>query len=254
MENKLEIYEKVIRNLYSYINLDEIIIHLDKNTHNFEIFDISKILSINEFSNIKEDSIKKGFHIIKILLNNDGSMTNFLKMLIENNNNNANSKKRFLKMDILENKNFDITNISNENYQFKSFFEQLQNSFEFKINSSKIIKRIIEFHFEEYDNKNRNNIMFGISFWDEEKFNRLYEKEEEKEKPIGVILKEKKIEFYKEIKNYFWEVNEVNENRNLKDVILIRISKFFKDNNIFFFLIETFEMKKLILLIDNLLK
>lgn len=91
--------------------------------------------------------------------------------------------------------------------------------------------------------------MYGISFWDEDKYNTLYEFEEEKNKQIGTILREKKIEFFKEIDNYFMRCEFFNNDN--EEIFFFRFTKFYRNQELFFFLIEIFSFDSLIKIIRN---
>jgi len=238
----------IIGNLYDNINFDEILFKIDIIKNKFENLVLD---NINMHSIETECSFKRIFNMIKLLIKNDGSMTNFLNIISENLN-------KQLKMDLIENKIYNSVNSiifdkNTENIKFEKFFENLQNKFNFNIRSNLIIKRVIEFYHEDRENIDKiekKNIMYGISFWDEEKYKSLYENDEERKKPLGLILREKKIEFFKDIENFYSEICE-NEERKVKDVIIIRVSKYYKEKNLFFFLFEIFELKKLFELLIN---
>ena len=271
--------KEIIGNYYN-LDITETLINIDCIKNRISNFHIKKYLKA-ENSQEKKNNILRNFSLILLMFDNDGSMTKTLSNLVENQEN-----KNFpikLKLNLLENKiyskieNFNKENIIDdnllnfeENYikiknnqNFFENFKSLQNKYLFEIESDTVIKRIIEFYYD-FPNSNENstnekiNLMYGISFWDEIKYNKLYESEINKKKPIGVILRESKIELYKEIEMYFCDKdelifdNKIGKNFLNKNVLIIRISKYYKDNEIFFFLIETFELNTLLNLFENL--
>lgn len=241
-DKKSTISNSIIGKLDNNVDLDKVLLSLDVNKNKIDNLDFNKLNLNITFSENDQKDYKKALNLLKLLLNNDGSMTNFLKIIIENKKSENSSK---LQMDLIENKIYDLEN----SLPFKNFIHNIQAKYGFIFNdseSNKVIKRIIEFYYEE--NKAKKHVMYGISFWVEDKYNSLYETEEEKKKPIGVILKEKKVEFFKEIENFYWREND--SKGSLDGITFIRISKFFRANKLFFFLIETFDFAQFIELLS----
>jgi len=234
----MEIYNNNLS--FNFLSLSRIEILIKEKIEYLKEYDQYKLEEYFSFLNKEEDKIwlKNSIKIIDLMLYNDGSMTNFLKILIEKN-------KKSLKLNLIQSEKFDKNETKDKIFENNFLFGILQEKYNLEIKSNKIIKRVIEFFTENNEKENEKNVlMFGISFWNEEKYNSLYSSENEKKIPLGVILREKKIEFYKETKNECIEIN--SENKEEKDLLILRLSKYYKENELYFFLIETFQVKKLI--------
>jgi hypothetical protein len=246
---------------YNFFNLSEIenilkynLIHIKK----YEELNLEEYFSLGnneEYSKYIKNSIK----IVDLMLYNDGSMTNFLKILVEKNTESIKQKIK-MKMNLIQCELFDNKE-NKEEFESKNYlFNLIKDKFIFDLNSNIIIKRVIEFYIEDEDEDkdkinekdlDKNVIMYGISFWNEEKYNLLYSSDNEKNIAIGIILRQKKIEFYKETYNYCIELNSEKNFGDQRDLLILRISKYYNNKELYFFLIETFQIKKLIDIIRN---
>jgi len=191
----MEIYNNNLS--FNFLSLSRIEILIKEKIEYLKEYDQYKLEEYFSFLNKEEDKIwlKNSIKIIDLMLYNDGSMTNFLKILIEKN-------KKSLKLNLIQSEKFDKNETKDKIFENNFLFGILQEKYNLEIKSNKIIKRVIEFFTENNEKENEKNVlMFGISFWNEEKYNSLYSSENEKKIPLGVILREKKIEFYKETKN-----------------------------------------------------
>lgn len=239
--------EKIKNNFsLNFLSLSEIEKLITKNIKNLKEYNQ---INLEEYFFILNEQIDKNWlensiKIIDLMLYNDGSMTNFLKILIEKN------KTETLKMNLIQSEIFNQDENKENELSNNFLISLLKEKFEFEIKSNMIIKRVIEFFTENEEKENRKNtIMYGISFWNQEKYNSLYSTESEKKIPLGVILREKKIEFFKETNNVCIELNPENENK--KDLLILRITKFYKEKELYFFLIETFQIKNLFKILEN---
>ena len=182
-----------------------------------------------------------------MFLYGDGSMTKNLKFLFPN------LKLEIVSKNMINNRNNDEKNfkeISGENIlksdeEFISIevLKKLKELMNFEILSENIIERKIIFYTEENflreDSKSEKSLkMVGLSFWDEEFYRKLYPNSEDENKPIGLIMIEKEIEFFKSIKNFIYETPE--------NKIIFRISTFKINKQTAFVLIEIFVDKALL--------
>jgi hypothetical protein len=137
----------------------------------------------------------------KWFLLNDGSMTKIMKILLA------------------ENYKFKLINYGRVEEEYKdqiicliqnncSFFQQNDGL------DGNIIKRQIKFFNGE------SLIMNAISYWDEDIYSKIYSNEEEQDKPLGSILIEKKVEYYKITENFLLQFKDYSE------VIVFRVSKY----------------------------
>jgi hypothetical protein len=236
---------KIYCNFLNLSNIENIIKNNLKLLRNYDEIELENYFYLRENQEYKKYD-KNTIKIIDLMLNNDGSMTNFLKVLVEKNTDSINKK---MNMNLIQCESFNqIENkevFESNNYLYKIMME----NFLFELSSKIIIKRVIEFYIEEKGNE-KNIIMYGISFWNEDKYNSLYSSDKEKNIPLGLILRQKKIEFYRETNNYCIELNL--ENENYRDLLILRISKYYNNQQLYFFLIETFQIKKLFNMIQTL--
>lgn len=158
---------------------------------------------INMLSVFFDNPNKFDFSLIKSklwksFLTNDGSVTKILTILFDNK----------LTLNLIYNENI-FDKKESDFCKLKEFIEKLAKT---KIESGNFIMRKINF-------LNNNDIkMIGISIWDEDAYNDIYNKESEYSKPMGLIFREKEIEYYRTIENYIVE-NETN-------FILLRLSNY----------------------------
>jgi hypothetical protein len=139
----------------------------------------------------------------KMFINNDGLMTICLKNLFDSG----------LRMELLGSNVIEINEFVND-------IEEIAGC---KFKSGLVVQRLIEFINED------SHLMYGLSYWDENVYNDIFQQDEGK--PIGIILQQKEVEFYRLMKYYL-----VNNN-------VIRISTYKMKGQLAFILLEIMGIK-----------
>jgi chorismate-pyruvate lyase len=140
----------------------------------------------------------------KLFISNDGLMTISMKNLFEDK-----LTMKLLKSSIVE-----------QNELVKELEDIVGNMFK----SKNIVERLVEFSADGI------NIMYGLSFWNDGIYDSIMQKDIDK--PIGLIMKEQEIEYYRNIKYYITKDNQP-----------IRISAYKIQRQLALILVEMFETK-----------
>jgi hypothetical protein len=178
---------------------------------------ILKYLKYLNYSN-KNDSNMKIIPMSQIknklwhcFLNNEGSMTKMMNCLFG---------EEELKFQLGYNKLLVEDSICQE------IVTCLENLLNCKIESKEIIARKITFSIQD------GIKMVALSFWNNDFYNNLYKNPEDENKPLGLLILEKEIEYYRYIENYIFNIKEGK--------IIFRLSKYKSNKTISFLLIEIF--------------
>lgn len=187
------------------------------------------LLKEEEYINLKNNYIINKLDAIKnklwkCFLENEGSMTKTLKYLFEND----------LKMEFLgENEiTYDDKLRYLENIMKCKLFENSND----KSEVNKFIERKILFK----NLQNNKTILHGISYWNKEDYNKIYS-ENNKDKPLGLLIREKEIEYSIKLNNYI--VKLPDDEKNTTQVY--RISSYKNKGKIQFILIEIIYCKEI---------
>lgn len=181
---------------------------------------------INFFREIQEKNRKDLISIKEIknplwrcFLSNDGSMTKMLSELYEGQ----------IKLDLICSEKILL---NKESGKYGHLLVHLLNHLFFKSNfkSQEVILRKIGFK-----NSDGKLIMIGLSVWDGEIYEKIYTQADDLNKPLGLIIREKQIEYYKEIENKFIY------NDSLDTIFIFRSSIYKMNNTMAFIILEIFE-------------
>jgi hypothetical protein len=77
--------------------------------------------------------------------------------------------------------------------------------------------------------------MIGLSYWNPDAYKKLFSNEEEESKPIGLLIIQKEMEYFKSIRNIIIQENEIK--------FIIRICKYKHSGILAFLLVEIFSEK-----------
>lgn len=176
-----------------------------------------------------------------MFLHSDGSMTKNMKFIFPE-----------LKLKLITNRHIDSIYTSNLEFNSKECEDtkisqeilfNLKIFVEFpQITSEKIVERKIIFYTDNHDDPTeidgQDIKMIGLSFWNEEFYKQLYNDKSDENKPIGLIMIEKEIEYFKTIKSFIY--NYENENKFIFRITIFKVHK-----KTAFVLLEIFDYIKL---------
>jgi hypothetical protein len=202
---------------------------------------LSCLLRMKKYQNNSNslEGIKNKFW--NLFLHSDGSMTKNMKFIFPE-----------LKFKLITNRQIETSNTSNLEFNTsdsedsrisQEILFNLNKFVEFShITSDKIVERKILFYTDNHNDHTEIDgldiKMIGLSFWNEEFYQQLYTDKCDENKPIGLIMIEKEIEFFKTIKSFIFNF----ENENL---FIFRITIFKVHKKTAFVLIEIFDYQKL---------
>ena len=202
---------------------------------------LSCLLRMKKYQNNSNslEGIKNKFW--NLFLHNDGSMTKNMKFIFPE-----------MKLKLITNRQIETSNTSNLEFNTsdsedtrisQEILFNLNNFVEFpQITSDKIVERKILFYTDNHNDHTEIDgldiKMIGLSFWNEEFHKQLYTDKSDENKPIGLIMIEKEIEFFKTIKSFIF--NFENENQFIFRITIFKVHK-----KTAFVLIEIFDYQKL---------
>jgi chorismate-pyruvate lyase len=194
---------------------------LSLNNLNDDEFLVNFFMNNNSLEKFKIENLNN--KLWKCFMTNDGSITKMLTMLLDNK---LKLDLKYHKSFVKEDKEFQDLSIDNK---ILNLIEKLCSN---HIKASNLINRKINFK-----NEKGITIMIGISIWNEDEYERIYDKDEYS-KPIGLIIREKEIEFYHKITTNI--LPKVEDNVEI-GFILLRSSYYKMKGEVKFILLEIFD-------------